>query len=154
MMFCVATVALCRIPTSLMTRQGHRKSRDSRRDTWVQKNEHFAPASSNRLECHKVPRQPAWKPYEICRFPHTHAEATEATSIARGRRGRRGRRVERVVVVRAVAGAAAARLQRHLAVLQKSNGNPICCYDFPIFWGDSHGFSRTRMESCATWETQ
>ena len=87
-------------------------------------------------------------------LPQPRAEATEATSIARGRRGRRGRRVERVVVVRAVAGAAAARLQRHLAVLQKSNGNPICCYDFSIFWGDSHGFSRTRMESCVTWETQ
>ena len=84
-------------------------------------------------------------------LPQPRAEATEATSVARGRRGRR---VERVVVVRAVAGAAAARLQRHLAVLQKSNGNPICCYDFPIFWGDSHGFSRTRMESCGTWETQ
>ena len=84
-------------------------------------------------------------------LPQPRAEATEATSVARGRRGRR---VERVVVVRAVAGAAAARLQRHLAVLQKSNGNPICCYDFSIFWGDSHGFSRTRMESCVTWETQ
>ena len=67
------------------TRRRHRKTRDSRRDTWAQQNEHvvrdFRPfwhsltfsdildTLSNRLECHKVPRlprkttwQPAWKP--------------------------------------------------------------------------------------------
>lgn len=66
-------------------------------------------------------------------LPQPRAEATEATSVARGRRGRR---VERVVVVRAVAGAAAtARLQRHLAVLQKSNGIPYVAMIFPYFGG-------------------
>ena len=60
------------------TRRRDRKTRDSRQDTWMQKNMHFVRYSlqclhvrhvTNRLECYKVPRlprkttwQPAWEP--------------------------------------------------------------------------------------------
>ena len=52
------------------TRRSHRKTRDSRRDTWEHQNDHFV------RDFRQFSQLATWQKDRFCSFPHRHGEAT------------------------------------------------------------------------------